>query len=169
MIRKTIHVELTAQGLAKAIREIEQFKRQLKAWCDDLVRALTEEGVKTAKMNVMHMNAVYTGELEDSIEGVFFPQEGKGIIFTDVPYALYVEYGTGIVGMESPHPEPEGAEWKYDIHNHGEKGWVYYLKADNVNQFRWTKGVASRPFMYETLRWLEQNADDIASGVSWKE
>lgn len=169
MIHKTITVELTPRGIASAIREIERFKRQLKAWCDDLVRTLVDEGVVIAKMNVMHMNAVFTGELEESIQGVFFPAEGKGVIFTDVPHALYVEYGTGIVGAGSPHPEPESAEWVYDIHHHGESGWVYFLTTDNINRFVWTKGMASRPFMYNTLRWLEQNADRIAAGVQFGE
>ena len=183
MIRKTITVELTAQGLAKAIREIEQFKRQLKAWCDELVRALVEEGVEVGKANVRSMGAVDTGALEDSIQGVFFPSEMKGIIFTDAQHAIYVEFGTGSVGAEGPqHPmkqviadelesyHSDGSPKIHDIHDHGEGGWVYYLqRGSGAGTFRWTKGMESRPFMYETLRWLEQNADDIASGVSWKE
>lgn len=169
-IHKTISFELTRKDIDRAIREVKAFSRQITAWCNDLVKTLTEEGVTVAKMNVMHLNAVYTGELEESIQGVFFPSERKGIIFTDCPHALYVEFGTGIVGQQGPqHPMMQAFDWKHDIHRHGEAGWVYYLETDNVNQFRWTAGMASRPFMYNTLRWLEENAPRIAESTPFKE
>lgn len=160
---KTISMTLDPHSIQNAIREIRDFKKQLTDCCSELARKLTEEGVVVAKMNVMHMNAVYTGHLEESIKGVYFPQEHLGVVFTDVPYALFVEYGTGIVGENSQHPEAGEIEWEYDVHNHGESGWWYFTDTDGNKRFRWTKGQPSRPYMYETLRWLEQNAAGIAA------
>lgn len=51
----------------------------------------------------------------------------------------YREFGTGIVGSNSPHVDEMLAKsgWKYDVNNHGEKGWIY-PKQDG--SFGWTKG-----------------------------
>lgn len=167
---KTINIELNARSINKAIREVQSFQKQLRKWVDDLIRTLTEDGTVIAKMNVMHMNAVYTGQLEESIQGVFFPKDGIGVIFTSVPYALFVEFGTGKVGADAaPHPAHDAVEWAHDVHNHGDSGWVYFLETDGINEFRWTKGMPARPFMYETLKWLEENAPKTAENVPvWK-
>lgn len=164
-VLKTITMSLTPTSIDNAIREVKAFRKQLVDCCGELVRKLTDDGVTIAKMNVMSMNAVYTGELEDSIEGVYFPREKMGVIFTSVPYALFVEYGTGIVGERSPHPDGGAIEWDYDVHGHGDEGWVYYCDTDGFGRFRWTKGMAARPYMYNTYRWLMENAERIAGTV----
>lgn len=86
-------------------------------------------------------------------------------------YAIYVEYGTGVVGRDSPHPDPSKFGWIYDINNRGEKGWWYPSSPNDPNPtaymndlgkwWAWTKGQASRPFMYLTWRWLVNNGTDI--------
>ena len=165
VFEKRIDFELSTQSINNAIRELNKFRKQLRSWMDALMRKLVEDGVVVCKMNVMHMNAVYTGALEDSIQGIFFAEEKMGIIYTDVPYAIFVEYGTGIVG-EGTNASPLPPGYKHDYHNHGNKGWWYFLETDGVNQFRWTKGMVARPYMYETLRWLEENAEQIAGSIS---
>ena len=154
-ILKSIHMELSTQSINNAIREIRQFRIQLRETCLELVQALTMEGAEIAKMQVASMEAVDTGELENSIQGLFFPSERCGFVIADCPYAIYVEYGTGIIGASSPHPEAQG-KWDYDVNGHDIQGWVY--KSDKDGQFHWTVGYISRPFMYNTLRWLEEAA-----------
>ena len=163
-VLKTIEVGLSARSINKALREINSFKKQLQQITDDLMRRLVEDGVTQAKMNVMHMNAVWTGDLEESIQGVFFRDEGLGVIFTDVPYALFVEYGTGYTGSGTNASElPDG--YVHDYNHHGPTGWVYFLTTDGINRFCWTNGMVARPYMYETLRWLEANLGQIAEST----
>ena len=164
MLKKTIDFELTAKSINKAVKEIGQFEKQLREICNDLIRELTEQGAVIAKMNVMSLNAVYTGALEESIKGVFYPEQRMGMIFTDVPYAMFVEYGTGIYGEQFPHPEAETAGWEYDVNGHGTSGWWYLGNFDGTWKLKWTMGMPSRPFMYNTLRWLQDNVDRIAEG-----
>lgn len=154
-VLKTIEMELSTESINRAIREIRSFRKQLKDTCLELVQALTMEGAEIAKMQVAAMEAVYSGELEQSIQGMFFPSERCGFVIADCPYAIYVEYGTGIVGESEPHPEAAG-KWDYDVNGHGTKGWVY--KNDKDGKFYWTQGYISRPFMLNTLRWLEEAA-----------
>ena len=71
-------------------------------------------------------------------------------IYTDCDWAAFVEFGTGVVGKSNPHPDTGLANWKYDTNNHGEAGWWYF----NDGEWHWTKGMPSRPFMYETAQEL---------------
>jgi hypothetical protein len=127
------------------------------------VKTLTEYGVEIAKLEVRKLDAIYTGELQNSIEG-FFPSSNVGIIRAGATYAVYVEFGTGVVGKGSPHPDPQG--YQYDVNNHGDKGWVYF--DEDSGKFRWTKGFKSRPFMYNTAKELERKCIEIAKEVFGK-
>ncbi len=148
-------MKLTTRSIENAIREVQQYKQTLDERVKALIKELVDKGVEIAKAQIRELGAVYTGELEGSITGFFDEELGVGIIRTDCPYAVYVEFGTGIVGKHNPHPAPEG--WKYDINEHGEKGWWYFNERDN--KWHWTMGMASRSFMYNTLQLLKAEVE----------
>lgn len=158
---RKISFGLSVKEINRAIREVEKYKAELNAKVSMLIEALTDYGVEIAKVQVRQLGAWYTGELESSISGYFSPSTGVGIIKAGAPYAVYVEFGTGVVGAGSPHPAPAG--WRYDVNAHGESGWWYYNDRDG--KMHWTKGMQSRPFMYNTARELEQECVKIAKEV----
>jgi hypothetical protein len=160
-VNKRIVIKLSEDSISKAIREVEKYKGELKNKVHLLIERLTDYGVEVAKAQVRELGAFYTGELEESITGYYSPSTQVGIIKTDVPYAVYVEFGTGVVGAGSPHPAPAG--WRYDVNNHGEAGWWYFNERDQ--KWHWTKGIESRPFMYNTLQILERESARIAKEV----
>jgi len=160
-VSKKIIFGLSTKEINRAIRELEQYKKELNRKTSLLIEALTDRGVEIAKAQIRELGAVYTGELESSISGYFSPSTGVGIIKAGAPYAVYVEFGTGIVGAGSPHPAPAG--WRYDVNNHGEKGWWYFNDRDQ--KWHWTKGIESRPFMYNTVQILERECMRIAKEV----
>lgn len=161
MAKTVIRFSLNEKDIDRAIREVKQFRTEFLEKCSRLVEALTDRGVEVAKVEVSRLDAVYTGELMNSIEGYYSPTYNVGIIKAGAYYAAYVEFGTGVVGSRSPHPNPQG--WQYDINQHGDKGWVYH--DDESGEFRWTKGFKSRPFMYNTARQLEKECKKIAKEV----
>jgi hypothetical protein len=63
--------------------------------------------------------------------------------------ALFVEFGTGIVGSRNPHPVDP---WQYDVNDHGDKGWRY---KDSSGQWRATSGMKSRPYFNDLLQWVK--------------
>lgn len=169
-ILKTINMTLDPKSIAKAIKEVRKFQDDLKRMCMDLADKLTAEGAEIAKMQVVSLDAVMTAELEHSIRGVYYRDKHCGIIFTDIPYAVYVEFGTGIVGESSPHElaGESGISWEYDKNGHGLKGWWYpapwgwWIPTEGKyagEPMAWTQGMPARPFMYNTLRWLEEAAE----------
>lgn len=161
MARTTIRFTLDEVEIDRAIREVEAYKRRFLAKCENLVKELAAQGAEIARVQVAQLDAIYTGDLQNSIGDYFSPKTGVGIIRADAYYAIYVEFGTGVVGSQSPHPAPQG--WQYDINNHGDEGWVYY--DEKAMKWRWTKGFKSRPFMYNTARELEKECVRIAKEV----
>ena len=164
MAKTVIKFSLNEKDIDRAIKELQQFKEEFLEKCNRLIEALTDHGVEVAKVQVAQLDAVYTGELMNSIEGYYSPTYNVGIIKAGAYYAAYVEFGTGVVGMQSPHPNPQG--WQYDINQHGFEGWVYYDEESGT--FRWTQGFKSRPFMYNTARQLEKDCKRIAREVFGK-
>jgi hypothetical protein len=161
MAKTVIKFKLNERDIDRAIKEVRKFKKEFLEKCNRLVEELTDYGVEVAKIKVAQLDAVYTGELMNSIEGYFSPTYGVGIVKAGAYYAAYVEFGTGVVGSQSPHTNPNG--WQYDVNQHGDEGWIYY--DDDSGEFRWTKGFKSRPFMYETARQLEKDCKKIAEEV----
>ena len=96
---------------------------------------------------------------EDSGNGLTVWQHH--IVYTDCPWAKYVEFGTGITGSQNPHQNASVSGWKYDVNEHGESGWFYYRDGE----WHWTKGMPSRPFMYETDLKLILEISKIAKDV----
>ena len=159
---KVIRIDLSVKySIDAAINELDNTVAEIRRRTNELVERLTEEGAQIARVQVMSLGAVYTGELLNSIEGFYDPESHVGIIRANAYYAAYVEYGTGIVGQGSSHPDPDG--WVYDVNGHGEKGWVYYNSNDD--QFHWTAGMSARPFMYNTANELRSVCSRIAREV----
>lgn len=161
MGKTVIKFKLNTKDINRVIRDVKKFKEEFLEKCNRLIEALTDRGAEIAKIEVQALDAVFTGELMNSIEGYYSPTYNVGIIKAGAYYAAYVEFGTGVVGASSPHPNPQG--WQYDINGHGDEGWVYY--DDYSGGFRWTKGFKSRPFMYNTARQLERECKNIAERV----
>ena len=158
---RKITLDLSTRDINRAIRDLKRYKRELNKKVSLLIKTLTDYGVDVAKAQIRELGAWYTGELESSITGYFSPTVGVGVIKAGSPYAVFVEFGTGIVGQTSPHPDPK--DWQYDINKHGEDGWIYFNERDS--RWHWTKGFESRPFMYNTARELEKECVRIAKEV----
>ena len=73
----------------------------------------------------------------------------------------YHEYGTGIVGSQNPHVAEalSSIGWKYDVNQHGEKGW-FYPKGDGT--YGWTKGLPASKKFWQALQRAEEAFPEIA-------
>ena len=161
---KRITFGLSSSEIRSAIQDIKAYQSELDNKCQKFAERLAEEGIKIAKLKVTEYDAIYTGELLGSINsepGGMIKHGGKWIIYTGCEWAPFVEWGTGIEGQQSPHPDTSIVGWKYDINDHGEKGWFYFKDGT----WHWTKGMPSRPFMYETGRELRKIVVKIAKEV----
>lgn len=117
-----------------------------------------EQLVQIGYEYMMQLVKVDSGELANSITWEYDAATNTGRIKVGSDYAIFVEYGTGIVGANSPHPQPaEG--WTYDKNAHGETGWTYW--DEKQQKFRWTKGQPATAFVYKTMQYMKQQAGKV--------
>jgi len=166
-----VKITLKWGEIDKAVKQLEEYKKTLPSKIEKLVKRLVDSGVDIAKAQIRLLDAVDTAELVNSIDGMMYVKGNKGVVFTDCPYAAFVEFGTGVVGKNNPHPT---LPWAYDINNHGEGGWFYPTDESDPNPHKhlyngqwwgWTKGMPSRPFMYNTSVELRNKLEAIAKEV----
>lgn len=168
----TISFKLDEKSINSAIKELEEYKKSINDKGNTLVKNLTTKGEDTAKSELRDMVDGGWEHLISSIKGTFNPEEGVGTIRAYADYAIFAEFGTGVIGKGVstyknqnkagvPHPL-HGEFWTYDYNEHGEKGWRY--KADD-GSIRWTKGQVSKPFMYNTIQFLRDRLGEEAREV----
>lgn len=83
--------------------------------------------------------------------------DGASVVFSGEQVA-YIEFGTGIVGENSPYPDTEAlikAGWEYDVNNHGEKGWFYRDKT--TGERVWSIGMEGVRPVY----WASKEAEKL--------
>lgn len=152
----TIKVTLGSASISNAIAQLEDYQRKVENLGEKVTKRLTEDGVKQAQDYAMYMNAYDSGELVDSIVPEY--RDNKGYIHSTAPHSAFVEMGTGIMGQNAPNSNNTVPGWVYDVNEHGEKGW-YYIGRDGRKH--WTKGMPSRPFMYDTAQTIRQSVQYV--------
>lgn len=138
---------LYAKGFRDIAKQISRYRNDLTDKCEKFACRMAEEGVALAQLKILDFDAVFSGDLLNSMNleaGDVVSNGAAYYVYTDCDWAAFVEFGTGLTGKESPHPEANG--WKYDTNSHGESGWWYFKNG----AWYWTRGMPSRPFMYET-------------------
>ena len=166
-MNKTIKVNaLDPKSIDAAIKKLEEYQKGIDEKMGQLVRLLTNLGLEKARDLV----PIDTGVAQASIIGYVDEAEGVGIIRAG-GYCKYIEFGTGVKGQNSKHPSPEYLaimRWAYNsgatifTTKDGREGW-YYPADDGTWKF--TEGMPSRPFMYETAQYLRKEANRLAKEV----
>ncbi len=141
---------LNLNSVSSAINKLKTRRESIDTGLKTLISKLTKKGYEY----MISIVPEDTGNLKGSITWEFDDINQKGVITIGTNYALFVEYGTGIVGKNRPPPDPKN--WKYDVNNHGVKGWWYF--DDNQNRLRWTRGRSASAFAYKTMKFLEKQA-----------
>ena len=183
-----ITVPLSRKGIADAKKFLLDYKKNvLQQKLRVFVERLAQEGVEIAKANITTLEAIMTGELQNSIHGESGVQTKDTAIFfvvADSEHAAFVEFGTGQRGLEEPYPYPfpEGVQWDYNIGDKiqqakeniyvkdysepyikaGDYFWVYIGKDGKLHI---SKGMPARPFMYPTALSLKADIPKIAKEV----
>lgn len=113
----------------------------------NVVKTLSEEGTKDNYSSVI-MNEV-------KAEGT----RAIGGFQTTNPNETFAEYGTGLIGSQSPNVAEaiQKAGWQYDVNSHGEKGWVY----QKDGKFYWTKGQKAQKKFYNAAVRVEGKSQEV--------
>ena len=97
-----------------------------------------------------------TGQLRGSIH-MQVKDTGKelqGRVYTNVEYAAYVEFGTGVKGNGTYPYQVKGLSLTYK-----DKGWAYF--DEDKGEMIYTKGQKAQPYMYPALKQNEKTIKAI--------
>lgn len=88
-----------------------------------------------------------TGALAGSIrmDVKKLPNGYEGRVYTNLKYAMYVEFGTGVKGNGTYPYKLEGINLTYK-----NKGWCYW--SDKEDKWIYTTGQIAQPYMYPALK-----------------
>lgn len=176
MAKKVFKTDLSVKGINDLKKQLNDYKVNfLQRKLEELTKELAERGVEIAKANLTKLDAIFTGELMNSLYAKQDSSSAGKVVFlivTDSEHAAFVEFGTGQLGLEGgyPYPFPNGVQWDYNTgstifeFSPGQYGWFY----ERDGQWYFTQGMPSRPFMYETAMELLQEVPKIAKEVFGK-
>lgn len=168
---RTIKVKLSPQSVMGAIKEINEYKAEVERKSRVLVQRLVDYGANIAKVKIISLDAVDTGELLSGVDGYYSPTLNVGFVRVTSDHVAFVEFGTGVKGQKNQHQNDEylsKASWGYATGQKifttkdGRIGWIF---PTDDGGFRFTEGMKSRPFMYETALELQREFPRIVKEV----
>lgn len=173
-MKTVIKGELSVEGIKDIQRQLEEYKKTFNNKTQLFAERLALEGVNIARMKITSLDAIFTGELLQSIRRE--PKEittssAKFVIITDSEHACFVEFGTGQKGLDTPYPYPlpNGVSWNYavgtTIKQNPITGHYYWFYPGKDGKWHYTEGMPARPFMYETSLELNKIIDRVAREV----
>lgn len=173
MARKRLKASLSVSSIENLRKELKKYRDSIEDKANLVAEKLSEMGAEIARVQITELDAIFTGELIANIYSEKRDTNKHGVVFcvvADSKHAAFVEFGTGIVGQQSPYPYPlpEGVSWEYasgkTIHQlaDGRYGWFY--KSDS-GQWYFTEGMESRPFMYNTSLELQKKVIKVVREV----
>ena len=171
-MKTEIYINLNENGsVGKALRKLRAYKKRVENNTRLLVQRLTDYGAEVARVKIVEMGAYYSGELLSGVDGYYSATLNAGFVKVTNDHVAFVEFGTGVKGQNSPHKNGEylsKAAWAYATGpkifttQDGRVGWIY---PTDDGGFRFTEGMQSRPFMYETALALQREFPRIAKEV----
>ena len=150
-------MELSKKSLNEAIKNLNRFKEAYSKGVDNAVKYATEM-MYNKVLEYCYENGILNHTSQ--IHWEYDDNTKTGRVWTNDMVIIFNEMGTGITGANNPHPNPDGPfkSWRYDVNEHGEKGWIY-PKEDGT--FGWTKGLPSRHMFYDAFNDIKNEIGNI--------
>ena len=173
MAKKTLTANLSVSSIKQLQKDLEKYKSDITYKARLLAEKLAERGVEIARVRVAELDAIFTGELIESIHEEYKGAISSGAIFVvvaDSEHAIFVEFGSGQRGADHPYPYPlpDGISWDYNVGKtirQSANGKYYWFYPGKDGKWHYTEGMPARPFMYETSMQLRQIVEETAKEV----
>ena len=179
-MRTEIKINLNKKGsLENGIKELEAYKKRIDTNCKRLVSRLIEKGVQNVQYIILNMTYLDTGELLSGLDrgaSIAVSNTGNGsyvgYVRINSQYAVYVEFGTGVIGTSNPHDKASEFGYSYGSYING---WWYPTDESDPNPTKkegkdggliaHTQGQAAKSFMYDTAIYLGKILFETAQEV----
>jgi len=150
-------MELSKKSLEEAKKFLNKYQEAYSKGIDNAVKYATEM-MYNKVLEYCYANGI--SNHTSQIQWQYDDNTKTGRVWTNDIVIIFNEMGTGIVGSNNPHPNPDGPfkSWKYDVNEHGEKGWKY-PKSDGT--YGWTRGLPSRHMFYSAFQDIKSEIGNI--------
>lgn len=171
MSKTTIRFGLSKSEIDRAIREVNEFKKEFQRKVDLCRQRIAEEIAKEASLNFGSaiVDDVINGSPRKPDVKVSFSDDGKiSVVVADGKDAVWCEFGAGVYhnGSAGSSPHPKGAELGFTIGSYGfghgkQTAWGYYEDGELVL----TRGTPASMPMYNAVQEVTKRAIEIAREV----
>lgn len=154
----------------EVISNLKLFSAKIDAGLNNSVADLGKHCKDIAKANVIiYDKDPFTGEqIKNNIKLSIENKMGgniRAVVEAGHQDSKFYEYGTGIVGSESPHPESEKAGWEYNLSTiykrissiSGREGWFHNFPIG----VRFTSGQPASAFMFKAYSSTRAKAQSL--------
>lgn len=173
MNEKVVRVPLSAAGIGKAIKAVEDYQSWLKEKSTILLNRLTEEGLSIT--SARFSQAVYDGTNDVSVSVENRGERVRAVVAIGSS-VLFIEFGTGVTYPDN-HPEAATNGFSRGSYGKGhgkQASWGYYGEAGtngivktkkNGQAVVITKGNPANMSMYETVKALKDRLPALVKEV----
>jgi hypothetical protein len=175
MSKTTIRFGLSKSEIDRAIREVNEFKKEFQRKVDLCRQRIAEEIAKEASLNFGSaiVDDVINGSPRKPDVKVSFSDDGKiSVVVADGKDAVWCEFGAGVYhnGAVGSSPNPYGNDLGFTIGSYGEghgkqQAWGYYTDPDNKEGLVITRGTPASMPMYNAAQEVMRKSIQIAREV----
>lgn len=172
---KVISVDLSTQGISKAIRELEKYKRDFLDKVDIFRKRLADEIASTAQTGFASsgVDDLLKGGTRSADVTVSVKDDGNiTLVIADGKDAVWCEFGAGVYhnGGVGSSPNPYGKDLGLTIGSYGDghgkqQVWGYYEVAGDPTTLVLTHGTPATMPMYNAVQSVVPKAIAIAKEV----
>ena len=173
MGKKVIRISLSEQDIDRAIKELEQYKREiirktdlLRAKVDERVRSLAQSGFNGAVVD--DLTGGSGGARKADVRVSIDERENVSVVIAAGEDAVWVEFGAGVYhnGSAGGSPHPKGSELGFTIGGYGKgmgkrQTWGFF----EDGELRLTHGTPAVMPMYNAVKTVCDEIADIAKEV----
>lgn len=127
-------MNLGVEGLAVLLAQLDSLGGNVEKALENGIDKAARRVKKDAKL----LCPVDTGKLRNSVQHKTSNESGKieGVVFTNVEYAPYVEFGTGQRGENAQVFKPVGISYRYDWAGQPPVPFLFPALTQNENQIK---------------------------------
>ena len=89
MAKKTLKADLSISSIRNLQKELQKYNDSLTFKCRELAEKLTERGVEVARVQIASLDAIFTGELIQSLHTEYKDSSKFGAVFAVVTDSLH--------------------------------------------------------------------------------
>ena len=158
----TYKADLSVSSLDELLRSVNAYKTKLEAAPVKIVSELAEIGRNEIQANINGITDKDGNRLATAGEFTF---GDTGFAYMEGEQGQFLEYGTGVQGQSSPHPQASKAGWNYNSGKtiHAKGRWAYW---DPVrHQHIWTNGIPAQMPVLRAALTMRRRLREVAKGA----